>query len=338
MATRKRKLSDSDSPKKRVCKRVQSKLPLPELNTIKDIIALDKSGNSYHGIDMVMLKNISPYLEELNEMIGMTKLKETIFLQIIYYLQGMHLNNKEGEYLHTIIVGPPGHGKTVVASIIGHIYSAAGLLETNNYSFTVASRTDFIGEFLGTTAIKTQNVLESCIGGVLFIDEVYSLVPVNHDKDSFAKEAVDTINAFLSEHKNDMCCIIAGYERDVFENFLTMNKGLPRRFPWVHRITEYETSDLTAIFLKMIKDIDWKFSFTENELSNLIRHNKSLFKHAGGDIETILTKSKMMHAKRILNDSDDKFNLSIKDIEMALEYITANKKDPNDSKLLYMYM
>ena len=90
---------------------------------------------------------------------------------------------------------------------------------SNKGNFTIAKREDFIAQYLGQTAIKTRALLESCIGGILFIDEVYSLGPGQKDKDSFSKEAIDTLNVFLSEHKDNFCCIIAGYEKRYREMF-----------------------------------------------------------------------------------------------------------------------
>ena len=165
-------------------------------------------------------------------------LKETVFYQILYYLQNMHLRDNSSEYLHTMIYGTPGCGKTTVAQIIGKIYQTLGVLSRNGI-FKIAHRDDFIAGYLGQTATKTQKLLKSCIGGILFIDEVYSLAPRENDKDSFSKEALDTLTAFLSEHKNDFCCIAAGYEEDVENCFFAMNKGLKRRFPWVHKIDNY---------------------------------------------------------------------------------------------------
>ena len=105
---------------------------------------------------------------------------------------------------------------------------------TKDGIFKIAKREDFVGEYLGQTAIKTKKLLKSCLGGVLFIDEAYALGPGQKDRDSFSKEAIDTLNAFLSENKDNFCCIIAGYENDIkmkisflfsisFENFPTNN-------------------------------------------------------------------------------------------------------------------
>ena len=221
----------------------------PPITCIFDLIKIGHSIKLYKNINSIMLWRINPYLEELNSLIGMKMLKESIYCQILYYLQGLHTRNKTHEYLHTMLYGTPGSGKTTVAKIIAKIYQGLNVLSKNS-SFKIAHRNDFIAGYLGQTAIKTQKLLNSCVGGVLFIDEVYSLAPKNNDKDSFSKEAIDTLTSFLSEHKHDFCCIAAGYEYDIETCFFSMNKGLKRRFPWVHKIDKYSSLELAKIFLK----------------------------------------------------------------------------------------
>lgn len=280
-----------------------------------------------------MLWRLTPYMEELDKMVGMKSLKETVFFQVIYYLQGMHLRNQNEEYLHTIIFGAPGTGKTSVAKIIGKLYQAMGVLSATGGKFKVAYRDDFVAGYLGQTAIKTKKLLKSCIGGVLFIDEVYSLAPRNSDRDSFSKEALDTLTVFLSEHKNDFCCIAAGYEEDIRKCFFNMNKGLERRFSWVHRIEEYGGEELYHIFEKMLNEMNWEMAFVKEDLIDIFTRNKPLFKNAGGDVETFISKCKMIHSKRVFSmDNVHKFVLIKEDLEGAIEYIKKNTKNTDDSK------
>ena len=134
---------------------------------------------------MIMLWKIVPYLEKLNEMIGMESLKESILYQLLYYLQGLHIRSPEGEYLHTIITGSPGTGKTTIAKIIGNIYQKSGILPGNG-PFKIAHRQDFIAGYLGQTTNKTLKFLQSCLGGVVFIDEIYSLGNEEKGRDLFS--------------------------------------------------------------------------------------------------------------------------------------------------------
>jgi len=315
-------------PKKRKLSFDLSELP-PEVYDIPSLIEIAQRKVEYQNLDSKTLWKILPELKKLNTMIGMNELKSTLFYQIIYYLQNMHKKG-ENEYLHTVITGPPGTGKTSVAAIIGNIYKTMGILSTNG-SFMVAKREDFIAPYLGQTAIKTRTLLDSCIGGVLFIDEAYALGPGQSDKDSFSKEAIDTLNAFLSEHKNDFCCIIAGYAEDIEKCFFRVNKGLERRFQWIHKINDYTDVELAKIMLKMINDVEWDINININNLTEFIQSNKKCFKNFAGDIETFLSKCKMAHARRVFAlEAHHRFILTVEDLEKAVELTMTNHVDEEE--------
>lgn len=331
-------MEESNRKVKRIKTRPRLRLEqCPPVDSVRDLVELGKALKFYRNIDTVALWRICPYLEELDKMIGMESLKKTIFLQVIYYLQGMHTKNRNEEYLHTVIYGAPGHGKSQICKIIGKIYQALGILSPDG-PFKTAYRDDFVAGYLGQTATKTKKLLNSCLGGVLFIDEVYSLGPRNNDRDSFAKEAIDTITGFLSEHKNDFCCIIAGYEDEINNCFFGMNKGLERRFPWVHRIPSYTTKELYQIFRKMLADISWETTCEEKFLQDILEKNKDLFKNAGGDIETFLSKCKMAHSYRVFSlDPEHKFVLIDQDILQAIEMVKSSIKKEDDKPPFGMY-
>lgn len=341
MSTRKRQLEPNMEQgcvksKRRILPRIKL-LDAPPVNSLKDLIEIGQTIRFYKNLDTIMLWRITPYLEELDQMIGMDSLKETVFYQVIYYLQGMHSRNNNEEYLHTVIYGPPGTGKTTVAKIIGKIYQAMNILSEDG-PYKIAYRDDFVAGYLGQTANKTKKLLKSCLGGVLFIDEVYSLAPKNSDKDSFAKEAIDTLTGFLSEHKNDFCCIVAGYEEEIRGCFFAMNKGLERRFPWVHRIQEYSSDELYDIFIKMVNDIEWDISVQKKELVQIFEQNKIYFQNAGGDIETFLSKCKMMHSRRVFSmPIEYKFVLIKDDIVKAMEFMKKNNTKQDDKPPWGMY-
>jgi len=308
-------------------KRIIPKLILensPNVNNLKDLIEIGKTLKFYKNIDSIVLWEILPYIEELDNMIGMQSLKNTVFYQIIYYLQNMHQRNKNQEYLHTVITGNAGCGKTSVAKIIGKIYTNLNVLSNKNNSFKIGYRDDFIAEYLGQTAIKTREFLESCLGGVLFIDEVYSLGPGQKDKDSFSKEAIDTLCSFLSEHKNDFCCIVAGYKTDIKKCFFSVNQGLERRFPWRHDIDQYSETDLTEIFIKMVNETKWILheEVEKKHITDCFKNNKDHFKHTGGSIETFISKLKMVHSKRVFSlEKELKFIINKEDIKNGLEEV-----------------
>lgn len=304
---------------------------LPQINSLDDLIKAGNNFKFYKNVDSIMIWRLTPYLSQLNKLIGMAQLKESLLYQILYYIQGMHLRNKENDYLHTIIMGAPGTGKTTVAYIIADIYKTIGILNVNA-PFKIAHRNDFIAGYLGQTAIKTQTLLNSCLGGILFIDEVYSLSSGKKDTDSYSKEAIDTLCSFLSEHKSDFCCIAAGYEQDINECFFSINKGLKRRFPWIHKIDEYKSIELAQIFIKMVKDISWELDIDAKDISEIIEQNKNIFKYAGGDMENFLTKCKIVHSKRVISlNQKHKFILTKDDLNNAIEFIKDSTNDHHDN-------
>jgi SpoVK/Ycf46/Vps4 family AAA+-type ATPase len=196
------------------------------IETIDDIIKIIEE-NPYdsqyeYNIDLKILHNIYDELKKINSMIGLQTLKKSIVDQLLYFIQKLHVGN-EGDFKHTVLSGPPGTGKTEIAKLLGLLYSKIGILK--NTSFQKVTRGDLIAGYLGQTAIKTQKVIEKSIGGVLFIDEAYSLADYSQN-DSFSKECIDTICEALSDHKDDLMVIIAGYEEELNETFVNMNKGL----------------------------------------------------------------------------------------------------------------
>lgn len=329
--------SESASTPKHNRKRVKFETLPENINSIGDLIKIGKSGKFYKNLDIIMLWDILPYLIELDLMIGMENVKTSVFYQVIYYLQNLHTRS-EGDYLHTIITGKPGCGKTSVAKIIGKIYQNLGILSKHG-KFKIATRPDFVGEYLGSTAVKTKKLLTSCLGGVLFVDEIYALG--NQEKrDSFAKEAIDVINVFLSEHKNDFCFIGAGYKDEIEKCFFAYNEGLSRRFPWRHDIQGYTSDNLADILLKMVREMNWEINVNKNDIINIIGLNEELFVDAGGSIETLLSKIKLTHSKRVFGKEKElKFIITIDDIENAVRMVkqfSKKKEKKFSAEMMYI--
>lgn len=215
---------------------------------------------------------------------------------------------------------------TTVAHIIAKIYQGLGILSKSG-PFKIAHRDDFIAGYLGQTALKTQKLLKSCLGGVLFIDEVYALGSGQENKDSFSKEAIDTLCSFLSEHTNDFCCIAAGYEKDIHKCFFAVNSGLESRFQWKHIIEEYTSTELAEIFINKVKEMKWELGINKNVITDVINTEKNMFKNAGRDIVNFISKCKIVHARRVISlDKEHKFVLIRKDLENGLEMMKNTKK------------
>jgi SpoVK/Ycf46/Vps4 family AAA+-type ATPase len=315
-----------------------------EINNISDILTLiDTYKNDpaiKYNIDMNALHNIKEPLEELNHMIGMKDLKNNIVDQILYFVQQLHKNkNSSGEFLHTVIYGPPGTGKTDVAKIMGKIYSKIGILSKG--TFKKVTRSDLVAGYLGQTALKTKDVIKESIGGVLFIDEAYSLGNPEK-KDSFAKECIDTLCEALSDNKEDLMVIIAGYEKDLKESFFAFNQGLDSRFTWRFKTDEYTAEDLYQIFKKMVKSIGWEIDPESKINVEWFKKNKEYFQFFGRDIETLLAKTKIAHSRRVFcKPESEKKKINLKDLDRGFEIFlknedVKNRRDEREQKR-YLY-
>ena len=261
-------------------------------------------------------------------MIGMKELKTNIVEQIIYFIQELHSNSHD--FMHTVIYGPPGTGKTEIAKILGKIFSKIGLLSKD--SFKKVTRSDLIAGYVGQTALKTRDVIKDSLGGVLFIDEAYSLGN-SEKKDSFSKECIDTLCEALSNHKEDLMVIIAGYENELNDCFFNYNMGLESRFVWRFKTDEYSGKDLHDIFMKKVKEIEWMISENDNgsRITTLwFEKNIDHFKFYGRDIESLLAKTKIAHSKRVFcKDKIEKRKLTLEDLDNGLKMYLKNVETQN---------
>jgi SpoVK/Ycf46/Vps4 family AAA+-type ATPase len=297
-----------------------------EINTLQDLINLGKSYNSEdtikYVINLEMLNKCIQPLEELNNMIGLNNIKTSILNFVFYYLQNFDEDNKNA-MKHTILEGHPGTGKTQVASILAKLYNGLGL--TKNDKYFQYSRSDLIGKYLGHTSSKTQECFNKAKGGVIFIDEAYSLGNPE-GRDSFSKECIDTINQNLTEMKDDIILIIAGYKEQLETSFFSYNPGLYRRFPFRFNTGIPSPNDLRLIFEKKITDNNW---ILNEKLDNeFFEEKRDYFKYNGGDIETLFYLTKIAHSKNVFgkciklrkkltkNDVFDGFELFINNDEV----------------------
>jgi ATP-dependent 26S proteasome regulatory subunit len=317
-----------------------------EINNICDLLKMielypDDKDIEYN-IDMHCLHKIKEPLEQLNSMIGMKQIKENVVDQILFYIQNLHKqpdkNTVSSDFMHTVIYGPPGTGKTEIAKILGSIFSRMGVL--NKGTFKKVTRSDLVAGYLGQTALKTRDAIKDSLGGVLFIDEAYSLGS-QEKKDTFSKECIDTLCEALSDHKDNLMVIIAGYETDLNECFFAANQGLNSRFTWRFKIDEYNAADLYNIFIKKINDSGWSMS------DNLIdvkwfEKNKASFKSYGRDIETLFAKTKIAHGKRVFClPAECKKKLIGADIDKGLDIFLRNDGTTtkiSESKKMFSHM
>lgn len=300
------------------------------IQTISDILDIIEeypvSSDVKYNINMESLHAIKIPLRELDSMIGLNSLKTDILNQILYFIQGFHENSKN-DYMHTVISGPPGTGKTKVATIMGQIFSKLGILKKN--IFKKVSRADLIAGYLGQTSIKTKDVIESCLGGVLFIDEAYSLGNVEK-RDSFSKECIDTLCESLSNHKDNLMVIIAGYDDELQECFFNYNKGLESRFVWKFKTDEYDYVNLFEIFVKIIYENNWEL-IDKKQTLEWFKINHENFKGFGRDIESLFTKIKISHSRRIFGlAKEHKKKITITDVRNGFTVYKNNKKNDDE--------
>jgi AAA+ superfamily predicted ATPase len=311
------------------------------LNNINDIINLKNHPKKFDFINndkFNKLYNIIPALEELNTIVGMDNVKEKIFRSICYFLHDINVKGVFNEMNHIMIMGPPGVGKTTIAKIMANIYLRLGFLE--NDTFITATRSDLVAKYLGQTADKTQKVIDSALGGVLFIDEVYSLGN-KEGRDSFAKECIDTINLNMSRTDRPWLLIVGGYKEDIEDSFLAYNKGLERRFTVKLEIKGYDEIELLSILKSFIVQEKWEL---EDDAINVkdMKDNMDYFKYFGGDMRKLFQLAKENYSVRIMKTSLTldclHKKLSRDDFQKSIEQFKSNSKKKDDTSHLMMYI
>jgi replication-associated recombination protein RarA len=266
-------------------------------------------------------------------MIGLDLIKQSIIDQLIYFIQDSTSGKNSNEFKHTVLYGPPGTGKTDIAKIIGKMYSKLGILKNN--IFKKVTRNDLIAGYLGQTSIKTKKVIDECIGGVLFIDEAYSLACNDHE-DSYSKECLDILCESLSDHKGDLMVIIAGYEEELNNTFFRVNRGLDSRFIWRFTMEPYSSKELCNIFKKKVIEQDWQMINDVKILEKWFDEKKENFKNFGRDMELLLTYTKIFHARRVYGKDRELYrNISTEDMNGGYESFVKNKKIKKDAPYLH---
>ncbi|MEY2711230.1 MAG: hypothetical protein RL487_1013 [Actinomycetota bacterium] len=192
-------------------------------------------------------KGIDAVLSELAALIGLEPVKRLV-RDLAHVQQVASLRERAGlrplrPSPHLVFTGNPGTGKTTVARLIGRLYKEMGLLRRGHVVET--GRQGLIGGYVGQTAIKTAEVLKSAEGGVLFIDEAYSLA-VGHHLD-YGKEAIETILAHMENHRGEIAVVVAGYP-DKMKDFLAMNPGLASRFDHTLQFPDFSNEELVEVF------------------------------------------------------------------------------------------
>ncbi len=233
------------------------------------------------GNNSIELDSWAKVAAELEKLVGLKKLK--LLIQEIYALKQIQQRRKEQnlrtepQMLHMIFKGNPGTGKTTAARMIGKALKTLGILQKGQ--LWEVERADLVGEYIGHTAQKTREWLKKANGGIIFIDEAYSLAR-GGEKD-FGKEAIDALVKGIEDYKDSLIVILAGY-REEMDCFLAMNPGLRSRFPLQIDFPDYTLEELLEIAHLILKKKDYQLNLSAWEaLRQLIRQNMRAHQHIG---------------------------------------------------------
>lgn len=198
-------------------------------------------------------------MKELDELVGLSKVKYLVKeIRAFTEIQKRRHEEKllaEPQVLHMIFKGNPGTGKTTVARLLGKMFGHMRILQKGH---TVeVERADLVGEYIGHTAQKTRDQIRRALGGILFVDEAYSLGR-GGEKD-FGKEAIDTLVKAMEDHKDNLIVILAGY-KDEMDWFLQINPGLRSRFPIQIEFNDYSVKELMKIAKMMVEKRQYQFN------------------------------------------------------------------------------
>lgn len=246
-------------------------------------------------------------LKELDDLIGLTSVKTEV-KDLINLLKIIDIRKKNGLKApsvtkHFVFTGNPGTGKTTVARLLSQIYCSLGILSKGH--LVEVDRSGLVAAYMGQTAIKVKEVIDKAKGGVLFIDEAYSLANETPGGD-FGQEAIDTLVKAMEDNRDDLIVIVAGYP-DLMKKFVNSNPGLKSRFQKTLHFPDYEAVDLFKVFQKFCKENDYELSpeatdYLMEQLEQYVQNKDKNFGNAR-DIRNFLDIAISAQANRLLNEN-----------------------------------
>ena len=257
---------------------------------------------------------------EFKNIIGLENIKEDLKNLVILITNNRirEINNlsQTNISMHMVFTGNPGTGKTTIARLIGQMYYKLGLIKLDN--FVEVSRVDLVAEYVGQTATKTKKVLENAKGGILFIDEAYSLA--NSSENDYGKESIETILKFMEDNRDNTIIIVAGYENEM-TNFINSNPGLKSRFNKYFKFNNYSQEELYKIFKKFANEGNYIIDSNEDlkirKLFNKIDINAPDFSNARY-VRNIFDRTVINQAKRVdsktITDKEEFIKIIIDDV------------------------
>jgi len=279
-------------------------------------------GSSSSGSSLNSTKRIENGYEELEKLIGLETIKKDI-KELANFLKMQKRRKEKGMKLvpmslHLVFTGNPGTGKTTIARILASIYKDIGALSKGHV--VEVDRADLVAEYIGQTATKTAKKIKEAMGGILFIDEAYTLA--KGDGKDFGQEAIDTLLKAMEDHREDFIVIVAGYPEQMHA-FINSNPGLKSRFNKYINFPDYSADELLQIFKEMCENYDYHLTKEAEELVNdrityIDKMKKENFANAR-TIRNLFEKIITKQASR-LADADDEADIS----EIAAEDIDEN--------------
>ena len=261
--------------------------------------------SEYAILKEINTKSFDELSDELNSLIGLENVKKEIEDLVIFNKVQKNREKiglkKTNRTMHMAFLGNPGTGKTTVARIVGNMYRSLGILSKGH--FIEATRTDLIAEYQGQTSLKVKRLIQKAKGGVLFIDEAYSITE-NEKSDSYGRECLTELTKALEDYRDDLVVIVAGYD-DLMKKFFESNPGLKSRFNYFIEFEDYTVNQMFEIFLSYCKNEDYilQESAAERLKKYLDKQSEdSENKNANGRfVRNVFDKIIMNQAKRLSN-------------------------------------
>lgn len=264
--------------------------------------------------------SLDELLRQLDALVGLDNVKQQVLhLMNFNQIQMLRENNglkRSNKTLHMAFLGNPGTAKTTVARIIGKMYKQIGLLSKGH--FIEASRTDLIAEYQGQTAIKVRRLINRAKGGVLFIDEAYSITE-NENSDSYGRECLTELTKALEDYRSDLVVIVAGYP-NLMDNFFQSNPGLKSRFNTFISFHDYSIDQLVQIFEYTCYQNDYSIESKallkiSVILQNKLNENDPNFSN-GRLVRNLFDDITMNQANRLSKEQDE---LTIDSLKLIME-------------------
>jgi SpoVK/Ycf46/Vps4 family AAA+-type ATPase len=270
-------------------------------------------------------KTLDELLAELDHLIGLEDIKKEVKEDYIQYLNFLKLRKEKGIEeegsipLHSVFTGNPGTGKTTVARLLGKIFNRMGLLSKGHVH--EVDRADLVAEYIGQTAPKVKEAIEKARGGILFIDEAYSLYRSGEDSKDFGREVIEIVMKEMSDGPGDIAIFVAGYPKEM-ETFLESNPGLKSRFNHYFDFPDYTPQELKEIAMMNVNDMKLKIddnamTFLYKKLVDAYRSRTKSFGNARM-VKSIIGESKMNMGLRLMKNEHVK-DLTIDELNTITE-------------------